>query len=417
MPFAPLRRGSESNLCGNFPRLSLMSLSVPRAPHTTKGPVEEHTYPSQSSTAVPIPAVLTAPALSTVLTAPALPAGPADPAVPVHVPARAPSPILSNSLFAMRLATGVRRLNSAGAPCGPGRVMSVPLLSPMTLPIPYQLRPASGSQTPAEAPTLAGPPPREAPPVPLQAAPLTARIAPFLKPAQPWAPARFPSRVVVPRGDAGIAPTDANTPGPKERRMSGAKKRRYSEVRFEGPVDEKIASCPSSEVKLEIPQVEAEIVSETELDDSCPSCGDTVQKLIPLLCGHGKACSDCWREWASTWITKGKAIRCIAQPRKCAHRTSARFLEMHAIVDDDLLCKYREIEGDDAIAPLVAQGTAYRCSCGKVYERDGGFCSTGVCDSCNTGFCFKCQRTLRVVGMLRHAEPHMCPLDAPRMQT
>lgn len=86
------------------------------------------------------------------------------------------------------------------------------------------------------------------------------------------------------------------------------------------------------------------------------------------------------------------------------------FLKAHDILDDVLIMKYQDVEGEDKILHLMSEGLLYQCVCGKLYERDGGFCSTGVCDDCNVGFCFKCHKRLRLVGALRHAEAHMCDI-------
>eukprot|EP00397_Hematodinium_sp_SG-2012_P029768 GEMP01031476.1.p1 GENE.GEMP01031476.1~~GEMP01031476.1.p1 ORF type:complete len:267 (+),score=64.95 GEMP01031476.1:156-956(+) len=150
--------------------------------------------------------------------------------------------------------------------------------------------------------------------------------------------------------------------------------------------------------------------------ESCPFCNSVpVLQLVTLLCGHGKVCHSCLGDWAATWIGKKKAIRCIHQPQKCGQRLTSRFLRQKNIVPEEIIVKYEEIEGKDSILSLVSSGKAYKCLCGTVYERHGGFCVTGVCDQCNTAFCFNCQQTLRMIGALKHAEAHICPMEAPRI--
>lgn len=56
--------------------------------------------------------------------------------------------------------------------------------------------------------------------------------------------------------------------------------------------------------------------------------------------------------------------------------------------------RYEEIECRDVISRRIAEGLSHRCRCGKVYDRDGGFCFTGHCDSCGRSFCFFCGKVL-----------------------
>lgn len=166
---------------------------------------------------------------------------------------------------------------------------------------------------------------------------------------------------------------------------------------------QKAVSSPASVKKAVIPEENDKPLQE------CDLCMMECSTLIDLDCGHGKTCANCMTHWSKAFVLKGKAVRCPFKPTKCAQVLTSELLEKYSAASNEIVSQYKQLEAQDTLLSQVVSGSVHRCICGKVYQRSGGFCSTAVCQNCSRGFCFHCHKTLRVIGRLKHAEPHLCP--------